>query len=383
MNASKSSDSTRKSIIKKFLILAGRRWKMGQFNRRKFVGRLCLLAPAIAACPFSSGFSMTEESVNHSIMNSYPESGNDYIPGYVSLHQSGVLKARAEVLNSYLTNCRLCPRECEKDRTRRQTGECQATDRLKISSFHPHHGEEKPLSGTRGSGTIFFSHCNMLCVFCLNWEISQGGFGEMSSVNELANMMLALQRNRCHNINLVTPTHYSPQIVSALDIAARRGLQLPLVWNTSGWEKLDILQLLDGVVDIYLADFKYTDPKLAGKYSIGAHTYPEDTKTALLEMHRQTGVARPDPETGLMKRGLMIRHLVMPNNVSGSVEAMKWIAQNLPADTYVNIMAQYNPVFMAHKYPEINRRITVREYSDVVNAAMKAGLKNLDIQGSY
>ncbi len=356
---------------------------MGQFNRRKFMNRLCLLTPAIAICPFARGISMAEESDNLTNMYSNPETGSGYIPGYIKLHQSGELKARAEVLKSYLTNCRLCPRECEKDRTRRQTGECQATDRLRISSFHPHHGEERPLSGTRGSGTIFFSHCNMLCVFCLNWEISQGGSGEPGSVNELAGMMLALQRNRCHNINVVTPTHYSPQIVDALDIAARRGLQLPLVWNTSGWEKLEILQLLDGVVDIYLADFKYTDSKIAGKYSIGAHSYPEVTKAGLIEMHRQTGVARPDPETGLMKRGLMIRHLVMPNNVSGSVAAMKWIAGNLPADTYVNIMAQYNPVFMAHKYPEINRRITLREYSDAVNAAIKAGLTNLDIQGSY
>ena len=356
---------------------------MSPFNRRKFINRLCLLTPAMAVCPFARGFSMAEDSVNFYTMNSLAETENEYIPGFVKLHQSGDLKGRAEVLNDYLKSCRLCPRECEKDRTRRETGECQATDRLKISSFHPHHGEERPLSGTLGSGTIFFSHCNMLCVFCLNWEISQGGSGELSSVNELANMMLSLQRTRCHNINFVTPTHYSPHIVSALDIAARRGLRLPVVWNTSGWEKMEILQLLDGIVDIYLADFKYTDPGIAGKYSIGAHSYPEVTKAALLEMHRQTGIAKPDPSTGLMKRGLMIRHLVMPNNVSGSVEAMKWIAGNLPADTYVNIMAQYNPVFMAHKYPEINRRVTVREYSDAVNAAIKAGLKNLDIQGSY
>ena len=342
-----------------------------------------MLTPAMAICPLAKGFSVTEESVKHPGMMNNQVAANEYIPGYVRLHKSGDLKGRAEVLNDYLQNCRLCPRECEKDRTQRQTGECQATDRLRISSFHPHHGEEKSLSGTRGSGTIFFSHCNMLCVFCLNWEISQGGSGELSSVTELANMMLSLQRINCHNINLVTPTHYSAQIVSALEIAAGQGLQLPVVWNTSGWERLEILQLLDSIVDIYLADFKYTDSKIAGKYSIGAHSYPEVTKTALLEMHRQTGVAKPDPATGLMKRGLMIRHLVMPNNVGGSVEAMKWIAGNLPADTYVNIMAQYSPVFMSYKYPEINRRITVREYSETVNAAIKAGLTNLDIQGSY
>lgn len=345
-------------------------------DRRGFLNRLCLLLPALMLRPAEHLFAGEK---NHTEFME-KDSSSAYVPGYIALHRSGELKIRAEILNSYLSNCRLCPRECEKDRTRRQTGECQADSRLRISSWNPHFGEESSLTGTNGSGTIFFSHCNLLCVFCLNWEISQGGAGTIRSIHDLATMMINLQRMGCHNINLVTPTHYSPQILSALDNAAGRGLRVPLVYNTSGWEREEILQLLDGVVDIYLADFKYFDSQMAGKYSIGAHSYPDDTKKAILEMHRQVGIAKPD-RYGLMKRGLMIRHLVMPNNVSGSVEVMRWISQNLPKDTYINIMAQYTPVFQAYKYPEINRRINVREYREVVNAAHSFGLTNLDIQG--
>ncbi len=345
-------------------------------DRRGFLNRLCLLVPAMMLRPAEHLFA-GEQNLVESVEK---HSSSAYVPGYVALHRSGELKIRAEILDSYLKNCTLCPRACEKDRTRGQKGECQSDARLRISSWSPHFGEEESLVGSSGSGTIFFSNCNLLCVFCINWEISQGGAGTYRSINDLANMMINLQRIGCHNINLVTPTHYSPQILSALDNAAGRGLRVPLVYNTCGWEKADILQLLDGVVDIYLADFKYFDSQMAGKYSIGAFSYPEDTKKALLEMHRQVGVAKPDRD-GLMKRGLMIRHLVMPNNVGGSVEVMRWISQNLPKDTYINVMAQYTPVFKAHKYPEINRRINVKEYREVVNAARNFGLTNLDIQG--
>jgi putative pyruvate formate lyase activating enzyme len=213
-------------------------------------------------------------------------------------------------------------------------------------------------------------------------------FGNIRQNNEIKNgviniadMMLNLQRRGCHNINVVTPTHYSPHILQALDFAAGKGLRLPLVWNTCGWEKNDVLQLLDGVVDIYLADFKYDDADAADKYSPGARSYPEVTKAALLEMHRQVGVAHPDQQTGLMNRGLMIRHLVMPNNVARSEKVMKWIGENLPKDTYVNIMSQYRPMFKANQYPEISRSITRSEYNAVVNAAHSAGLTNLRLQG--
>jgi putative pyruvate formate lyase activating enzyme len=195
-------------------------------------------------------------------------------------------------------------------------------------------------------------------------------------------MMLRLQGVGCHNINLVTPTHYSAHILKALDIAAGKGLRLPIVYNTSGWERLEILKILDGIVDIYLPDIKYWDSEMSAKYSSGAETYPEITKEAILEMHRQVGVAKPAKD-GIMYRGLMIRHLVMPNNVGGSEKIMEWIAENLPKDTYVNIMSQYTPLYKAYDYPEISRRITVKEYIKVVNRAKELGLTNLDLQGYW
>jgi len=193
----------------------------------------------------------------------------------------------------------------------------------------------------------------------------------------MAEMMLHLQKIGCHNINFVTPTHYSPHIVLAVDIAAGKGLRLPLVYNTCGWERVEILKKLDGIVDIYLPDFKYSDGKMAAKYSSFAETYPEMTKAALLEMHRQVGVAKPASD-GLMYRGLMIRHLVMPNDVGGTQEVIEWIAQNLPKDTYLNIMSQYRPMYKAFEYPEISRRITLKEYEEALEWAKKAGLTNLD-----
>jgi putative pyruvate formate lyase activating enzyme len=193
-------------------------------------------------------------------------------------------------------------------------------------------------------------------------------------------MMLALQAKGCHNINLVTPTHYSPHILLAVDRAAAKGLRLPLVYNTCGWEKVEILKVLDGVVDIYLPDFKYADGPMAEQYSSGASTYPKITKAALIEMNRQVGTARPEPD-GLLYRGMIIRHLVMPNRVAGTKKVVDWIAANLPKDTFVNLMSQYTPTYRAHDYPEISRRITRQEYEEAVNWARAAGLTNLDIQG--
>jgi len=253
---------------------------------------------------------------------------------------------------------------------------------LEIASFHPHFGEERPLVGTGGSGTIFFANCNLRCVFCINYDISQEGSGKAESIETFARMMLKLQQIGCQNINIVTPTHYSPHILLALDLASQEGLRLPLVYNTCGWEKEDILKVLDGIVDIYLPDFKYSDGEMADTYSSGADTYPEVTQKALLEMHRQVGVAKPNSD-GIMKRGLMIRHLVMPNNVSGTQNVIKWIAENLPKDTYVNIMSQYRPTYKAHEYPEINRRITKDEYKQAVTYAQDLGLTNLDVQGYW
>ena len=307
----------------------------------------------------------------------------DWEPAYLKLHKRGVLRERAEALWAIMGTCALCPRGCGAKRLDGQRGFCRAPGtRLVISGHSPHFGEERPLVGRHGSGTIFFSHCNLRCVFCQNWEISHRGRGAARSVEDLAGMMLALQNRGCHNINVVTPTHYLPHIVKALDAAAERGLRIPLVYNTSGWERMEIVKQLDGVVDIYLPDIKYGGKESAAKYSAGADSYPELTKAAVLEMHRQVGVART-PADGVMRRGLMIRHLVMPNHTEDSEKIMKWIAAHLPLDTYVNIMAQYNPHYQAYDFPEIARRVTRDEYRQVVTRAKELGFTNLDSRSTW
>ena len=344
-------------------------------DRRKFIQTLGSIIVCGSMLPSTGTIGLL--NFNAHAMNRF----DNYEPLYLKLHRNGTLKARADLLWDMMRRCTLCPRECEKNRIRGQRGDCNANSDLEISSFAPHFGEERELVGRNGSGTVFFTNCALHCVFCINYDISQMGQGRRRSINDLSNMMLTLQRMGCHNINVVSPTHYSPHILKALDIAAGKGLRLPLVYNTFGWEKLEILQLLDGVVDIYLADFKYDDPQAADKYSPGAITYPEITKKALLEMHRQVGIPEVDQVTGLITKGLMIRHLIMPNNVAKSDLVMQWIGNNLPKDTYVNVMSQYTPVFKADQYHEINRRITQSEYNNVVKAARKAGLTNVILQG--
>lgn len=304
--------------------------------------------------------------------------GFHFKPGYVSLRRSGELKKRGEVLWEMLTDCKLCPRECRVNRLAGEKGFCKADSNLKVASFNAHFGEERPLVGVGGSGTIFLSHCNLGCVFCQNWDISHRGGGTECSIEDLGAMMIQLQEDGCQNINVVTPTHYSPHVVMGLNLAASRGLRIPLVYNTNGWERPDVLDLLDGVVDIYLADFKYTDPDMAHSYSADAGSYPSVTKAALMEMNRQVGVAVPE-RNGVIFRGLMIRHLVMPGEVSGSMEAVRWIADNLPADTYVNLMLQYRPAYRAHLYPEIDRPVSREEYLEIVDEARRCGLTNLDV----
>ena len=307
---------------------------------------------------------------------------SQFEPGYVKLHKTGKLREKAQQLWDIMKSCELCPRECGVNRLKGESGFCRATSQLRVASYHPHFGEERSLVGQNGSGTIFFSHCGLRCVFCINWDISHGGAGADKSVEDFARMMIALQQRGCHNINIVTPTHFSPHILFALEKAVDDGLRLPLVYNTCGWEKPEILEILDGVVDIYLPDFKYSDNKMADKYSAGADTYADITQQGLLEMHRQVGVAKPTSD-GLMQRGLMIRHLLMPNNVGGTRGVISWIAKNLPKDTYLNLMSQYRPMYKADEYPEISRRITREEYEDAVNWAKAAGLTNLDLQGFY
>jgi putative pyruvate formate lyase activating enzyme len=311
------------------------------------------------------------------------DSTTTFEPAYLKLHKTGELKKRSEELWTIMKRCQLCPRKCGVNRLKGFSGFCRTPGAtLVVSAAHPHFGEERPLVGNGGSGTVFLTHCNLRCVFCQNWEIAQLGRGAKSNIDELARMMLQLQDIGCHNINLVTPTHYSAVILKALDRAAEAGLRLPIVYNTSGWERLEILKLLDGIIDIYLPDFKYWEGNMSAKYSSGAESYPEITSEAILEMHRQVGVAKPT-KNGIMQRGLMIRHLVMPNNTAGSVNIMEWIAEHLPKDTFVNIMAQFTPVYKAYDYPEISRRITREEYKKVVKRAQEMGLTNLDIQGYW
>jgi putative pyruvate formate lyase activating enzyme len=359
---------------------------MKKKSRRQFVvsffqfmltGIASVLGFKTASCKDTRSISEERHNLNN---QKVAQINRDFEAGYLKLHKTGELKKRGESLWANMESCSLCPRECGAARLDGEKGFCQASSDLEIASYHPHFGEERPLVGRGGSGTVFFSNCNLRCVFCINWQISQGGEGDKKELDELAAMMLYLQGIGCPNINIVTPTHYSAHIVLALERAALKGLKIPLVYNTCGWEKVEILQLLDGVVDIYLPDFKYADSDSAALYSSDADTYPQLTKLALLEMNRQVGVANPASD-GLMYRGLMIRHLVMPNNVSGTKEVLEWIAANLPKDTYINLMSQYRPMYKASDFPLISRRITRQEYSDAVKWAQDAGLTNLEIQG--
>ncbi len=348
-------------------------------SRRQFIKSCSYLAVSALSPAFFLNTGC-EKTTTIKVKETEANIDTDFEPAYLRLHKSGELKKRGEELWNIMKNCKLCPRGCGVNRIAGDKGFCQSSSQLEVSSYYPHFGEERPLVGRGGSGTIFLTNCGLRCVFCINWQISQGGEGEPRGIEDMAEMMLHLQKMGCHNINFVTPTHYSPHIVLAVDIAAGKGLRLPLVYNTCGWERLEILKKLDGIIDIYLPDFKYWDGKMSAKYSSGAETYPEITKLAILEMHRQVGVAKPARD-GLIYRGLMIRHLVMPNKVAGTKEIIEWIAENLPKNTYLNIMSQYRPTYKAFEYPEISRRITQQEYSEAVRWAKDAGLTNLDIQG--
>jgi putative pyruvate formate lyase activating enzyme len=298
-------------------------------------------------------------------------------PAYLRLARQGRLRPIEEELWEILDACRLCPRACGAGRREGARGTCSSTARLKVASHGPHFGEERPLVGRGGSGTIFFSNCNLLCCFCQNWEINHRGDGRFVTEADVADMMLDLQERGCHNINLVTPTHVVPQVVRALRVAVDRGLRLPLVYNTGGYDSLDVVRALDGVVDIYLPDFKYQDGALAAKYSSGAADYPEVAAAAIKEMYRQVGRLQVDGR-GVAVRGLIIRHLVMPHNIAGTDRFVRWVARELSPDTYVNIMAQYRPEHRAREYPELARRILPGEWAQALAWAREAGLTNLD-----
>ena len=299
-------------------------------------------------------------------------------PAYLSLWQSGQLSARAEHALSKLGDCVLCPRECHVDRLADKFAVCRSGRYVRVSSHFPHFGEEDCLRGTRGSGTIFFSGCNLRCVFCQNFEVSWQVQGEITAPAELAAMMLELQAQGCHNINLVTPEHVVPQILEALPTAVEGGLRLPLVYNTGAYDSLESLKLVDGVVDIYMPDFKFWDPEMARRY-LRAPNYPEATRRAIKEMHRQVGHLVLD-ESGMALRGLLLRHLVMPGEIADTREIMHWIAHELGPDTYVNLMPQYYPAGKVSdkEHAEINRCLTHEEFQLALEAASDAGLHHLD-----
>lgn len=295
-------------------------------------------------------------------------------PAYLESFNNGNLEKIIQKTFALLESCSICPRKCGVNRIKNQLGFCKTGLNAKVCSFMPHHGEEPPISGERGSGTIFFSHCNMACVYCQNYKFSQLGEGREVDSEELADFMLQLQSLGCHNINLVTPTHVMPQILKALNIAIRDGLKIPLVYNTGGYELPQILKLLDGIVDIYLPDMRYTENDSAIKYSC-APDYPQYNQAAVNEMHRQVGVAKIDNQ-GIIRRGLIIRHLVLPHQIAGTDKIMEFIAHQLSKDTYISLMSQYFPCYRAAEFKEISRRITPEEYRNAQMSMKKYGLYN-------
>jgi putative pyruvate formate lyase activating enzyme len=285
------------------------------------------------------------------------------------------LANRASALRELLRSCRLCPRSCGADRLAGEVGVCAVAAGPIVSSYGPHFGEEPPLVGRSGSGTIFLTHCNLKCIFCQNYDISHLGQGRPVSPEAVAQMMLSLQQKGCHNINWVTPTHQVPMLVHALQIALREGLHLPIVYNCGGYESLEVLRLLDGIVDIYMPDAKYGD-NAVGRQLSGVPDYWDRCREALAEMHRQVGDLQVDPD-GIAARGLLVRHLVLPEAMAGTGTIMAFLA-SLSPDTYVNVMAQYRPQYRAHEVPAIARPLTAAEFRRAVQTTLDAGLSRLD-----
>jgi putative pyruvate formate lyase activating enzyme len=300
-----------------------------------------------------------------------------YRTGYLALAESGVLARRVAQAFRSLEDCDLCARYCHVNRRRSIRGAvCRTGERAVVHGYGPHHGEEAPLRGSRGSGTIFFSWCNLRCVFCQNWEISREGRGEACTPGELARMMLVLQAQGCHNINLVSPSHVVAQILAAVEIAAQRGLVLPLVYNTGGYDSIEALRLLDGVIDIYMPDMKYGDAEQARRYS-HVRDYVRVNRAAVREMHRQVGDLVLD-EHGLARRGLLVRHLVLPDDVAGTDGVLEFLADQISGNTYLNLMDQYRPCYRAGDYPPLDRPISAGEYRQALRRAHELGLARPD-----
>lgn len=295
-------------------------------------------------------------------------------PGYLALSRSGELNRRIEAAHALLAPCRLCPRECGVDRLSGEEGFCRSGVQPKVASWTLHPWEEPPISGTRGSGTIFFSGCTGRCLFCQNYPISQLGVGNVVTVERLAEMMVKLQQRGAHNVNLVTPTHFVPQILAALPLAIEMGLRLPLVYNSSGYESVEVLRLLDGVVDVWLPDAKYVDDQVARQLS-GFSRYVEHNRAALEEIHRQVGDELVLDGEGIARRGLIIRHMVLPGGLAGTREVLRWIASELSPHVYISLMGQYFPAYRAVDHPLLGRKLTVEEYEEALAAFDEADLE--------
>ena len=279
-------------------------------------------------------------------------------------------------MNFDLSSCTLCPHMCKVNRKNGKIGRCRSTNNVKINLSTLHYFEEPCISGINGSGTVFFSNCNLSCVFCQNYKISQLGLGHEISIEELANIFLDEQKNKAENINLVTPTMYVPQIIEAIKIAKVQGLNIPIIYNSNGYENVETIKLLNGYIDVYLPDLKYSDDNLAKKYS-GIKNYFENATKAILEMYYQVGLPVFN-EKGLIQKGLIIRHLVLPNNIENSKKVLLWIKENMPKDVFVSLMAQYFPTYKAKNIPELNRKLSLEEFEE-----MKKYLDTLDIHNGY
>jgi putative pyruvate formate lyase activating enzyme len=305
-------------------------------------------------------------------------SGKDFEPSYLELFRSGELKRRVDVSLKQLSNCNVCPRNCGVDRLNNEQATCKSGRYARVASYSPHLGEEDCLRGRRGSGTIFFSWCNLRCVFCQNSDISQSNAGIEVQAQHLSAMMLELQNCGCHNINFVTPEHVVPQMLEGLLLAVEQGLRLPIVYNTSAYDSIESLQMLDGIIDIYMPDIKFLDEKLSLRY-LKAKDYPQAARAAFKEMQRQVGALKMD-EDGLAKRGILVRHLVMPGHLDETRAIMRFLADEISPDTYINVMAQYYPSgkVSSDRYWEINRCLTADEYKEAVQSAHDAGLWRLD-----
>lgn len=296
-------------------------------------------------------------------------------PAYLQLDQKR-FSERVRGALDLLRNCRVCPHQCGVNRLAGETGKCRTGRHAIVSSYGPHFGEEAPLVGTNGSGTIFFSNCNLKCIFCQNYTISQLGEGYTVTKEELARIMLSLQQRGCHNINLVSPTHVVPQILEAVEIAVNSGLTIPLVYNSGGYDSIQTLKLLEDIIDIYMPDMKYSDDGTAERLS-GAKDYTSINRAAVKEMHRQVGDLQIN-ERGIAVHGLLIRHLVLPHGLAGTKDVVRFIAREISPSSYVNIMSQYRPCYKAFEIPELSRRLSSQEFLEAVKQAQETGLYRLD-----